>query len=372
MSSLLLLILFWFWRRKFRSEGTIILLIAFLLTPVVCMNQQIITGRIVQVWHYELFVNPIFLWLVIFLFWQELKPLQFIEEKIASFLLRTGWVRRVLLMLVVIFALAGIILYLKLHLGWSGGFSASVLISLLFYSLLWSIFCGGIGVAIELLAQGKFKYWRRLAIGLILTLAVGDAAERQVYAMLRRLPSYRQQQQFTPALSWLKENTPPDNVVLAPLEIAEILPAYTNKYVYISKNAIHYKLSQSEREQRLATYFFVLGLNQSEVQKLIHHWPYRYILWGLRYFSRASYDLYSFGQQKLISLAEKNNFLTLFTRVKTEPLKNLPPFRLNYILQSHAWLRAHPFPQQIRNHLTVQFADNFAVIYSLSPDVFKK
>lgn len=369
MGSVFLLILFWFWRHKFRSEEAI-LLFACLLTPVVCMNQQIITGKIVQAWHYELFVNPVFLWLAIFIFWQGLKPLQFIEEKVSSFLTRSGGIRKVLQVFVAIVALVGIILYFNLHLSWSGKFTAKVGVSLFFYCLLWLIFCGGIGMTLELLAQGRFNYWRKFAMGFLLVLAIGDATERQVYVMLRRLPSYRWQQQFAGAFTWLKEKAPTDSVVLAPMEIAEILPAYTNKFVYISKNAVHYKLAQSEREQRLAAYFFIMGANLFEVQELIHHWPYRYILWGLRYFSPVSYDLYSFGQHKLIPPAEKTKFLELFTKIKAEPQKSLPDFRLNYILQSQAWLKDHSVPESIRNRLTIQYVDKFAVIYSLPANIF--
>lgn len=361
--SLILLFIFLVVHKHFESREKI-LLVAFLLTPVICVNQQVASGRVVQAWHYEVFTSPIYLWCALALFWRRLEPKNLIEEKLVPIITRSVWLRRVLMGLIIILAVAGTVLYLLFHLSWSGHLTRGALLSLFLYLSLWLIFIISALVVVLLLPKGNRRYWIIVATVTVIVLGIGDGFERQTYTTLRRLPEIRHQQTYARALDWLRVNAHPQSVVLAPLEIAELLPALANTYVYIAKNAVHYRLEQQEREERLANYFYILGLNSEEINQLIRQYPYRYILWGLRYFSPQSYDLYSFGHHQLITKDEIERFLQLFHSRQSVSLEELFKYRLDYILLNRNWLRTHSLPQRIRDIFTRVYEDKNVILFS--------
>ncbi|MCD6384200.1 hypothetical protein J7M23_00330 [Candidatus Sumerlaeota bacterium] len=363
IASLILLFVFLAVRQRINPEEKI-LLVACILTPVVCINQQVLSGRAVQVWHYELFTSPIYLWCAVALLWRRIEPQYLIETKLAPILARSVWFRRILVWLIIIAGGMGTALYFLFHLSWSGHLTHGALLSFMFYASLWLIPTGGaLGVVIPL-SKGNRQCWFIVASAVLLLLAMGDGLERQTYTTLRRIPEFRRQQTYASALYWLKNNTPLQSVVLAPMEIAEFLPAVAHTYVYIAKNAVHYRVAQQEREERLANYFYILGLTYEEVDRLTHQYPYRYILWGLRYFSPRSYDLYSFGHHQLISKQEVERFRRLFSTRSTVSVEELFKYRLDYVLLSRDWLNTHSLPQRIKDKFTRVYEDENAVLFS--------
>ncbi len=334
-----------------------IIFFASVLTPIVCINQQIVSGRVVQLWHYELFTNPIFCWIAAALLWKHLNVSSLIENYIHPYLVERKGIRALIYAILIILFLTGSVGYVLFHRSWSGTFSAGVVTSCVFYIGLWLSLTLGILSILVSVMRGKSKTWRNIAITVIFILVIGEGLERQTYMTLRRLPEYRRQQSYAGAINWLQANSPPDSVVAAPFEITEILPAVADTYVYIAKNAVHYTLSQVEREQRVAEFFYCRDMTEEEVAQAIRTYPYRYILWGLRYFSPESYDLYSFGEHDLITHKEAEQFLARYRHLRETGIQSSFTYRLDYILL--------PSDERPNPSLTIEkeYADADAIIY---------
>ncbi len=360
--------IYYFLRRRFSPTDTI-LFIAAIATPIVCMNQQVVTGRVVQPWHYEVFCSPIVLWIALAILWKRAAVPQWLEERFGAWGRRTPAARRIVGAVLALLVPAGIVLYYVFHASWAGSMTSHTIFSLCFYIVLWCMLAGGI-VAVYMLLTRRIPSWRYVAIGVVLFVIVGDGCERQIYMALRHMPEHRRRQEYARSLEWLDNTTASGSVVAAPLDIAETLPAYTHNYVYLAKNAVHYRLPHEDREERTAVFFNLMGYGHHAVEDLVRGYPYRYILWGMRYFSRGSYDLYSFGKHRTISGEEIKNFLDIYDRYASQPEAALSVYRLDYILVTKAHLEEHDVPAAVSERFTPAFEDDLAVVYR--KNVYKK
>jgi len=77
------------------------------------------------------------------------------------------------------------------------------------------------------------------------------------------------EQRYSAVLSWLRENTPPDSVVLTNDRLAAYIPVETNNYVLFAPNSLLYLSSDTEVEQRYLLSRVFVDLPIEEIKREI-------------------------------------------------------------------------------------------------------
>lgn len=334
--SFVFLILFFYQRRLFKkNHSEVIVGISSLLSIIICMNQQIITGKIVQPWHYEIFFNPVFLLIGIGIFlkytnWHN-KILNKLEETLrGSYILEPF----LYLLIIIFFFVGGLFLFFNYfltikHLNYPMIRFAIFAFILLFETISLYLFLFGLSRADR---QFTPVFKRFLIFIIAISLFEGLAQQTAITQIAEK--NYNKVMPYAAAFEWLNNNARYNSVVLADLIISEQIPIYTNCKVYLCKNAYHYSVPDiEERRTRLFTYTVIAGLDEKAFfEKVDKFWLFSYMLWGTRT-EKPMQDLYTFGRQKLITPAEKKEIVEKYNEIYNKNFADLiKQYKLDYIL----------------------------------------
>ncbi|HRR98749.1 MAG TPA: hypothetical protein P5128_00705 [Candidatus Sumerlaeia bacterium] len=295
------IVLLW---KKILSFNDAAIVLAMPLTVLTVMNQQVVTGRIVQPWHYELFVAPILLAIALGIVCNRTE----ISQRILAFLKKKAESHSMLLpilsMVIMVFLfLCGMTLffyYFKLAPQMEDAMtyiSAAALMAFLAASFFQII------ITMASHANTNVENLKHiLGLGLIL-LVFAQGMTRQSFVASKTYQQAAGIQHLAAPFAWLEKNTPPNSVVLSSFGVAERIPLFTHNAVYLCKNAIHEHIpSEEERFNRVFNYFILTGHDEDRFRARLAEWPYGYLFWGIQNLEPKK-DLYSFG--KLPSISEK-------------------------------------------------------------------
>lgn len=210
-----------------------------LLAILICWNQQVITGRIYQPFHYDWFWTVPCVWLAI----AALSPAMAAGADALGARFRNGRAFRIA---VAAAAVVGILAVAAAAFpGVSGGMLRSL--GLARSSTLaepWSKALVGLGVAAAMaLAAVALRAGRRGALAQIACVAVVatgtvHAWNTQTLGYSRRASFYVTAQKVAPAFAWIEANTGPDDVIAcAREEYGRLVAAHTDRCVYIAGEA---------------------------------------------------------------------------------------------------------------------------------------
>lgn len=282
---------------------------SLLFSGLVCLEQQIITGIIVQPWHYDAYVIPQATILALTILAMELLPF-------LSF--RTFPIRPVLMYAGI--GVVGVSLILNPVLV-ARYFSADGLLTPAFESFLWMAHIGGLLLGLSLLGLRVFlssrvpQAWSKTSfdtpgfhrsfakMGQVLWIAVilymtYDVGLRQYTSYKEELkPKFGYLQQLAPALNWLNEHTPPESVVFGSPDHTStnsIIPIYTQNNVYVTFHSQFYTVpSLEEITDRFYIAMYVMGIRTQEEfdAYLEDHWFKRGVF--ADYQQKFSQDVYA-------------------------------------------------------------------------------
>jgi len=333
--ALILLLLFPLVRRSLESHPRDQLLYcAPLLTILLYMNQQLITGKAVQPWHYELFVSPILLSISLCLLFSRMQLVRRTADKVHRWISPSFIRPSIILGIIILGGFLGYMTYFLYYFQLGPRLNGAVIIcALLALALTILLFSLGLLLLAGVTMPFLYSRWRQILFVCIMVIVGMEATERQVYTALRNLPRTKMDQQYAAAFHWLNQNAPKDAVILATFPTEELLPTYTPLNVYICKNAYHYgSVGKTERKERLLNFFLFAGYDPNRTRALLHEWPYRYMLWGMKTFA-PDYDLYSFGRQPLITQNELDTVMRRYTQKQQDPISTpLQQYRLDFVL----------------------------------------
>ncbi len=373
--AIVLLLLFPLVRRWLESHPRDQLLYcAPLLTILLCMNQQLVTGKVVQSWHYELFVSPVLLSISLCLLISRMQLVHRVAEKIhqwsSSAFIRPAIILGIIMLAGLLGYVTCFLYYFQLAPRLNGAVIICALLALILTIILFSL-----GLLLLATVKTPFLYsrWRQILFVCTMVIIGMEATERQVYTALRNLPRTKMNQQYAEAFHWLNLNAPKDAVILATFPTAELVPIYTSLNVYSCKNAYHHtaggvprSVDITEREERLINLFRFAGYDAQHTRQLLHTWPYRYMLWGLKSFE-PEYDLYSFGRQPLIAQHELDTVMRHYTDKQQKPISELlQQYRLDFVLYGPRERTEFPMDPHEANWLSLVFDNGTCQIFQLS------
>ena len=296
-----------------RFKGTEPLFFAAPLVFIVTMNQNIVTGRIVQPWHYELFTGPLLVTLPLAILLNRARAAEWIRSGIARLAERMKLLAAGLsiIPLLVFFLGGGLLFFYYFYLAprLSGalfyiGFAA---IQLMFFAAFLQVF-----LTMNVKTGIRKEVFAAFLCAGLSVLAVSQGITRQSYISLRMTSQAQKIQPYAGAFEWLNQNTEPGETVLASFEISERIPLFTHNTVYLCKNAWHERAgSRKKRWNRAVNYFILSGYNEEQFREILEVWPYGYLFWGLRKLQPEK-DVYSFGKNNLISPETLKNVLAKF------------------------------------------------------------
>lgn len=328
-----------------------------LLTILLCMNQQLVTGKVVQSWHYELFVSPILLSMSLCLLISRMQLVHRVAEKMHQWISHDFIRPATVLGFIMLAGLLGFVAYFLYYFQLAPRLNGAVMICALL-ALTLTIFLFSLVLLLLATVKTPFLYSRFRQILFISTMVIigMEATERQVNTTLRNLPHTTLDQHYADAFRWLNQNAPEDAVILAAFPTAELLPVYTSLNVYICKNAYHYpSVSKIEREERLLNFFRFAGYDVQRTRQLLHTWPYRYMIWGLKTFA-PEYDLYSFGRQPLITQDDFERVIHRYMQKLQDPIPTLlRQYRLDFVLYGPREQAEFPMNPRESNWLSLVF-----------------
>lgn len=303
-----------FWIRK----GTLhkipgMLAFSLLFSGLICLEQQIITGIVVQPWHYDAYVIPQATILALTVLVMELLPkCSFHRFPTQSALMYGG------------ISVIGVSLFLHPRIV-TTYLSSDGILTPAFASFLRVTHLGGllIGVSLlclRLLSSSRFsQVWSKTSFDtpgfsvfrkifhpnvakafwifviLYITYDVGLGQYAYYYQNLK--PKFGYLQQLAPALNWLNEHTPPESVVFGSPDHTStnsIIPIYTHNNVYVTFHSQFYTFpSLSQISDRLYIAMYVMGIRtQQEFDEYLEdHWFEEGIF--ADYQQRFSRDVYS-------------------------------------------------------------------------------
>ncbi len=364
--AIVLLLLFPLVRRSLESHPRDQLLYcAPLLTILLCMNQQLVTGKVIQPWHYELFVSPILLSISLCLLVSRMQLVRRTADKVHQWISPSFIRPSIILGIIILGGFLGYMTYFLYYFQLGPRLNGAVIIcALLALTLTIILFSLVLLLLASVTMPFLYSRWRQILFVCIMVIVGMEATERQVYTALRNLPRTKMDQQYAGAFQWLNQNAPKDAVILATFPTAELVPTYTSLNVYICKNAYHYaSVDKTEREARLLNFFRFTGYDPNRTRTLLRMWPYRYMLWGLKSFEPA-YDLYSFGRQPLIAQNELDTAMRHYTDKQQEPISTLlQQYRLDFILYGPREQTEFPMDPHEANWLSLVFDDGTCQLF---------
>lgn len=310
--------------------------ILFFVMPasvLLCMNQNVITGKIAQPWHYELFIIPLLLSLPISMILYRRDILNRFCEYLRKKLFQNHRLSLILsLGFFILLFMGGVILffyYFKLSPNYKDAMlyimvGAGGLLALVIYFRIYLYF-----VAFSAFPAKRLVYF--LSLGLFLVVLFSGLT-RQAHISIRVERNARENQYLAAPFQWLRENARPDSVVLASFEVSERIPLYTHNAVYLCKNALHeWNPSRESFRQRALNYFILTGYDSSSFRSILAKWPYGYLFWGLKKIVPER-DLYSFTDDNKVPDDVLTKALSDFEeRRKTDILEIMKGYRLDYM-----------------------------------------
>lgn len=356
-------------------------------TVILVKNQQIVTGRIVQPWHYTIYVTPLLLPIALFLILKQIKGLRnFFTQKLSFFLWkgRTIYVAIVLLFGVLFLcSVQSFFYYFKIAPrmplaalpALSILFTSYLFIFFLFYYLVYFRNANKVAAGKKPnqkasesanVSKGVRRKTYRGFFVLVSLLIIFDSWSACIYRGLSIVPRTQKEQQYAGAFSWLRSQ--PRGVVMANLNTAELLPLFTPHLVYLSKNAAHYPLPQDEElKRRLFHTFIFYGVKPENFLTIAEQWPYRYVFWGITP-TEEKPDLYSFGLLKPVSEKEKldlrNSYAQETDSLLSEGTNRL--FKIDYII--YGTFEKETFPDGVNQKIGKMekvFSDKFCAVYKI-------
>lgn len=364
--AIVLLLLFPLVRRSLESHPRDQLLYcAPLLTILFCMNQQLITGKAIQPWHYELFVSPILLSISLCLLFSRMQLVRRAAEKVHQWISPSFIRPSIILGIIIVGGFLGYMTYFLYYFQLGPRLNGAVIIcALLALTLTIILFSLGLLLLATLRTPFLYSRWRQILFICTMVIVGMEATERQVYTALRNLPRTALDQHYAGAFQWLNQNAPKDAVILATFPTAELVPTCTSLNVYICKNAYHYpSVAKTERKERLLNFFLFAGYDAERTRALLRMWPYRYMLWGLKSFE-PDYDLYSFGRQPLIAKHELDTMMRRYTQKQQEPISTpLQQYRLDFVLYGPRERTEFPMDPHAVNWLSLVFDNGTCQVF---------
>lgn len=322
-------------QRKILSRDIAAIVLALPLTVLTAMNQQVVTGRIVQPWHYELFVSPILLAIALGIICNRTEAsrrfLAFLKQKARQDSMMLPILSMIVMAFLFICGVALFFYYFKLAPKLEDAMtyiSAAAIMTFLTASLFQLI--------IFMTKRPRWyveKLKPLLGLGLIV-LVFAQGITRQSFVATKAYQQAAGIQHLAAPFDWLEKNTPPNSAVLSSFGVAERIPLFTHNAVYLCKNAIHEYITEEERLNRSINYFLLTGHDEKKFRDRLAEWPYGYLFWGIQGLESKK-DLYSFG--KLPSVSEENikKLLVKYKEKKEISLSFiLREYKLDYIFFS--------------------------------------
>ena len=303
------------------------------LVAIVTMNQNVLTGRIVQPWHYELFTTPLLVSLAAALLINRAnlfpRLCDILRQKIG------GNIRLSLLLhfLVLFLFFQGLVILFFYYFKLSPNFQDPLLyISTAAVCLFILTFLATVFFFMPRFPSLGREHLILGAGGILLFAIFMEAFNRQAFVSMRIYQDARQNQYLAAPFEWLRKNTPPHSAVLASFMVSEQIPLFTHNTVYLCKNAYYeYTPSQKDRWERAVNYFILTGYDEPDFRKTLSVWPYGSLFWGMSYLE-PKMDLYSFNRGPLVSGETLNRLLDLFREKKNkERTKLIKEYSLDYI-----------------------------------------
>jgi len=310
-----------------------VILFSSLGAVIIAMNQNIITGKIVQPWHYELFITPLLISM----------GLALLVHKSRLRLKICGWLKKIseqkpifplvcsLVLLVVFFLILTILFlyYFKMAPNYTD--ALFYIVAGMFGLLLILIFFQSFFYTIKLPPFTKERLAYFLGAGLLLIVFI-EGITRQMFISARVKRQAVENQYLAAPFKWLRENTPQNSTVLASYKVSEMIPLYTPNTVYLCKNVFHeYYGSQENRWNRAINYFILTGYDEDLFREKIKEWPYSHAFWGLASLESKK-DVNFPGQKSRVSEDAIRKVLGLFREKNENPLPEiLWEFSLDYI-----------------------------------------
>jgi hypothetical protein len=197
--------------------------------------------------------------------------------------------------------------------------------------------------------QTYSKTMKTIIAACLLAYCIYDVSLLQLQAYQKHLkPEYGYLQEYAPALSWLREQTPKESVLLTSLDylLTSTISIYTDNNVYLSVYARFYTIpSLDELKDRLYNLMSFMGISSRETFDEFLHDPVNFPDILRDYFSPSFQEF----QQKL----------------KKDLYQELRKYRVDYVFYSlkdqerfYADLTKYPFLKEV-------YKDNAVIIYQV-------
>lgn len=343
------------------------LIISAPIAILIMMNQQIITGVVVQPWHYELFTSPLLLSIFIF---SKLLNKDNLERVAFDFFPRFFSSRKIYYPAVVIFILTIIICCLQiflLYFRFAPSFSKPMLPVM---TMTFTLFVFASAIALYF-ARSRFaesaEARKRLASTawvIAVLIIIGEGASMSVIKAQSLETLSRKEQRLSGALAFL--DSEPLGSVAAHPAAADIIALFTKQFVYVSTfSSIYPYPSAAENKLRAYNLLAIYGASNEDFIRLAKQWPYSFILWGMKPIG-SNKDMFNFGAGEILSDDEIKTRAEEFSgaRKKIEWNEGID-FKLDYVL--YGPFERVDFPNAADNgafkNFERQYSDNDAAVY---------
>lgn len=276
------------WRRKIISNRIMMVCTALPASSFICMNQQVITGIVVEPWHYQLYIVPESLLMTGILLGTSLVRWKSTRHGKGRAPIRHSLpLPRLLILASLVLGVTGIMIHpalLKLFaalvtespLELSEG-AASFFRRVYHGSLVLSGICLLLGLALEKWSPRFVPRRIRLGtLGIVLWICftMSDVSlARYAYYVNILSPNFSPLQRLAPALDWLDQNTPSESVVFGMtgkksffpqpeyVSTTDLISIYTDNNVYMSENTYyHAEPPMTELQDRTYVMMYFMGI----------------------------------------------------------------------------------------------------------------
>ncbi len=337
--------------------------LTMLLSAVVCLNQQIITGLHVQAFHYDHFVNPQAMILAV-----TLLATEFMGKRGQHHRSRQGIKPLAVVSLLLYGGIFLVSVSVCLHPSIVASyFSPDGKLTSGLSTLLQTFYIIGVLIGVSFMALGLFlkkRAWRRfIRIGTILyvivLLWVSWNAVIVKFAWYQGYikPVYGDLQALAPAVAWLNKHTEPESVILGMVGLRgqnqhistdAVIAAYTSNNVYISGHARYYAVPpMSELMDRWYNLMYVMGITSQEDFNL---------------FINEMYGEF-YGMVPL-----KSSFEEYQKKLRNDVYSELTRYRLDYLIFGPRERKAFKIdPGKTYSFLRKMYDDRVVQIYQIRP-----
>jgi hypothetical protein len=262
------LLCFLIWKRKFFLEDNYFTFyISLLLSHIICLNQQIITGINLEPHHFNTFVFPLLTWVIIFrlsYFYFKKKELKCDINFIKSLFIKN---KKTFFLLIVIIIGFILVLYVspKFPRPQGGIFGKGIRFS---SDIIRTFFTWALAVPLIMWSSffisktsKKIISFSSLYLSLIVILTI------ILHYQSVRFTATTQLQEYANAFKWLENNSPKESVILATPIVGDFITSYTHNNVYFCDYGIY--LKKSEFRQRLFNQFAFAGITPAILKEFI-------------------------------------------------------------------------------------------------------